>query len=625
MTNDGITARLTSLASATRELAELLAHHPDRVADTLRLLRRKLPTLRRGLQIISKSDKSEVLSIGTYLERNARERPDAPALLYLDRRYTHRELHELSNRYANALANLGIGKGDAVAIFVENRPEMLLAVAGAVKLGAIAAVINTNQRKKVLAHSFSLCNAKAYVIGAELYDAFAEVRAPLPHATADRVMWIPEDDRCDAPRDAIDARDALDRAPATTPAAMARVTLGDPCFYIYTSGTTGLPKASIMSHFRWVKASAAFGLLALDMRPTDVMYVPLPFYHNNALTVGWSSAAVSGAALVMRRKFSASKFWDDVRHYHATCFCYIGELCRYLMNQPARPDDADNPVTKIVGNGLRPDIWKAFKRRFGIDEVYEFYAASEGNIAFVNAFNLDCTVGFCPAPYAIVEYDVDRDEPVRGPDGFLRRVPRGGVGLLIGEVTDKYAFDGYTDPEASEKKLLRNAFRQGDVWFNSGDLLRDLGFRHAQFVDRVGDTFRWKSENVSTNEVAEVINQFPQVDEATVYGVEIPRCEGRAGMAAIVANVPVDEFDFAGFVRHMHEQLPPYAIPVFLRFRPALDTTSTFKQKKGDLKNQGYDPAQTGEPTFVMLPKTNAYVRVTPDIFKNIQAGEYPF
>jgi acyl-CoA synthetase (AMP-forming)/AMP-acid ligase II len=610
---------LSSAVDVARDL-RILLENKEAVVDHAQLIRRKLPSVVKGLKLLAKSDKQERLSIGVYLDQNARERPHDPAIFYEDRRYSHLEFNEQANRYANFFRAAGIKKADPVAIFVDNRPELLFAVAGAVKIGAIAAVVNTRQRKNVLAHSLKLSQARMYVVGEELYEAFAAVRAELAGAERDRVVYVPETSK-PAPQDVTDAVSALEKSPRATPAEQHAVTLADPCFYIYTSGTTGLPKASIMSHYRWVKAAAAFGKLALDMRPTDVMYVALPFYHNNALTVAWGSAATAGASIVIRRKFSASQFWDDIRKYRANSFAYIGELCRYLVNQPRRPDDAANPAVKCVGNGLRPDIWKQFQERFGIDEIYEFYAASEGNVAFVNVLNLACTVGLCPAPYAIVEYDVANDEPVRGPDGRMRRVEKGGVGLLLAEVSERYSFDGYTDKAASEKKLFRDVFRPGDVWFNSGDLLRDQGFRHAQFVDRVGDTFRWKSENVSTNEVAEVINQFAQVAEATVYGVLVPNAEGRAGMAAIVSNVPVAKFDLPGLARLLCEQLPSYAVPVFVRFRPELEVTGTFKQRKGDLRDQGFDPGKINEPLYVMLPRTNEFVPLTAELFRDIERG----
>lgn len=619
-----IERRVASARAIAGDVRAILSQ-PDQVAARARLLARKLPSIARGLRYVAKSDKQELLSIGAFLERNARERPDGTALLFEDRRITHRELDEQAARYGGYLRSRGVGKGDPVAIFVDNRPEILFAVAGAVRIGAIAAVINTKQRKHVLQHSFGLCKAAHFIVGEELWDAFEEVRGELQGATADRVLWVREHDGSQAPWDAADADAELGKvAPAPT-STDTGVRIGDPCFYIYTSGTTGLPKASIMSHFRWIKAAGAFGLAAMDLKPDDVIYCPLPFYHNNALTVTWASAAVAGAGVAMRRKFSATHFWDDTRRYGATAFCYIGELCRYLMNQPPSPDDADNPVRRIVGNGLRPDIWRAFKQRFGIDEVYEFYAASEGNIAFVNLLNLDCTVGLCPAPYALVRYDIERDEPVRGPDGHLQRVGRGEIGLLLGEVTDKYAFDGYTDRAASEKKLLRDVFRPGDVWFNSGDLLRDMGFRHAQFIDRVGDTFRWRGENVSTGEVSEVIDTFPAIAESTVYGVQIPGVEGRAGMAALVPRHAAGHIDLAALAEHMRSQLPPYAVPVFLRIRPELEVTSTFKQVKVDLRKDGYDPARVSDPLYVLPPHGREYVPLDAALYEKIQSGAAGF
>jgi citronellyl-CoA synthetase len=618
--------RLKQLLGLATDLRRLATDQRDEVAIRARLLGNKLPSIAQGLRYIAKKDKGEILSIGRFIEQNALTRPEAAALLYEDRRYSHREFHEQSNRFANLLAARGVGKGDVVGVLVENRPELLFAVAGIVKLGAIAATINTRQRGRVLEHSFKVAKARAFVIGEELWDAFAEVRPALGQGgeavAAERVLWLRDGGSAKVPASATDAEAALATAPATTPSQLAQVTLGDPCFYVYTSGTTGLPKASIMSHFRWAKAAGVFGHAAMALKADDTLYVPLPLYHNNALTVAWGSASSSGAAIALRRKFSVSHFWDDVRKFRATSFVYIGELCRYLLNQPARSDDRFHAVTRIVGNGLRPDIWRAFKERFGIDEIYEFYAASEGNIAFVNLLNLDCTVGFCPAKYALVKYDIDRDEPVRDAQGHLIPVARGEVGLLVAEVNERYAFDGYTDKAASEKKLFRNAFQPGDAWFNSGDLMRDQGFRHAQFVDRVGDTFRWKGENVSTNEVAEVVNGFPQIAETTVYGVTVPGADGRCGMAALVTRVPAEELDFAGLARHVRAQLPAYAVPVFLRVCPELEVTGTFKQVKSELKAQGFDLTKVGEPTYVLLPKAEAYVPLTAEVERKIRAGE---
>lgn len=578
----------------------------------------KFSAIMNGLKYLGKKDKSEVLSIGTYLEQNALLHSNRKALLYEDLQVTHHELNEWINRYANYLISQGIRKGDCVAIFLENRPEILVCAGALAKIGAIASLINTSQRQTVLIHSFQLCQPQAYIIGEELFSAFSDVVSSLS-LIKNRCYFLQDREEVPVPEGWIDFAEATKLASSTNPPTTKQVRLEDPCFYVYTSGTTGLPKASIMTHFRWVKASAAFGMLGLNMQPNDVIYVSLPFYHNNALTIAWSSAASGGSAIAMRRKFSASRFWEDTRKFNATAFCYIGELCRYLINQPSRPDDSHNPVYKIVGNGLRPDIWYEFKRRFGIREVYEFYSASEANVGFVNLFNFDCTVGFCPAPYELVQYKIETDELIKDSQGFLVKVPKGGVGLLIAEVSEKYAFDGYTDKAASEKKLLRNVFRHGDLWYNSGDLLKDLGFRHAQFVDRLGDTFRWKGENVSTTEVEEAANHFEMVKESTVYGVSVPGCDGKAGMISIVGNGDITGFHFKKFYQMLAEELPNYAIPLFLRYQSELEATGTFKHKKMELRNAGFDPNQITDPVYILLPKAEEYVPLTQAIFQQIQ------
>jgi citronellyl-CoA synthetase len=597
-----------------RDLETLLGGRTQALSF-VRSLPRKLPAVARGLRLTNKTDRNEVLSIGTYLERNARTWPDRTALMFEDRRYTHRQLDEEANRWAHVLAARGIGKGDVVALYVDNRPELLLAVAGIVKLGAIAAMINSRQHGRALEHSFKVAKAAAFVIGEELWDAYAEVKGAVDVPAC--VFWLADRGEREVPAGVTDAGAELARARTTS--LLGGVRLGDPAFYIYTSGTTGLPKASIMSHFRWVKAAGGFGIAALQLEPDDVLYVALPLYHSNALVVAWSAAAATGAALALRRKFSVTSFWDDVRRYRATAFIYIGELCRYLMNQPPSRDDRRHAVRKIVGNGLRPDIWRAFKERFGIEEVYEFYSASEANIAFVNLLNAECTVGLCPAPYALVRYDVDRDEPVRGADGRLLRVSRGEVGLLISKVSARYAFDGYTDPAANEKKLLRDVFEPGDCWFNSGDLLRDLGFRHAQFVDRVGDTFRWKGENVSTTEVGATVCSFPDVAEAAVYGVTVPGSEGRAGM---VAAVIYRNFDLDAFRQYLVERLPEYARPLFLRLPGKIDVTGTFKSKKQDLAREGYDPTATADAIYFNDPLQHAFVKIDLAMYESIKSGK---
>ena len=583
----------------------------------------KIPRLTQQFSFIAKNYHSQRLSIGSFIEKNARKYPSHPAILYEDQRYTHQEFNAWINRYANYLISRGLRKGDAVAVLLENRPEILVCVAAIVKIGAIAAMINTSQRKNVLIHSFTLCSPKMCIIGEELLGAFEEVKNDLKDISTDQLYFVQDQGKA-APSGYTNLTKVTQEISETNPSTTSEVKLKDPCFYIYTSGTTGLPKASIAKHYRWVFASVGLGG-TLNLKPGDVFYCPLPLFHHNGLTVSWSAATAAGAAMAIRRKFSASQFWDDTRKFQASAFCYIGELCRYLMNQPLKPDDADNPVTKMLGNGLRYDIWQDFKKRFGISEVYEFYGASESTVFFFNVFNLDHTVGFCPTPYAIVKYDIDGDEPVLNKKGFMVKVKPGEVGLLLGKVTKVIEFDGYTDKKANDKKLLKDVFKKGDLWYNSGDLLRDVGYRHAQFVDRLGDTFRWKGENVSTTMVEEALNAFGQINETTVYGVQIPGTDGRAGMASIVSNVPVDQFDLEGLASLLKKELPVYAIPVFIRIQTELEVTGTFKHRKVDLKKEGFVITQMEEPVYVWLPRATEYVLVDENLHDEIQKSKYRF
>jgi fatty-acyl-CoA synthase len=404
------------------------------------------------------------------------------------------------------------------------------------------------------------------------------------------------------------------------PAATGQVTPNDPLCYILTSGTTGMPKASVMSHRRWLRAMGGMGQLTLRLKPGEALYCALPLYHNNALTVSWSAVMGTGAALALDRRFSASGFWDRVRHYDAVGFTYIGELCRYLLAQPPSARDREHRVRTCIGNGLRPEIWRAFKDRFGIERVCEFYGASEGNMVFVNSFNVDETAGYCPFPFAVVEYDPATAAPRRNARGRLDKVARGGTGLLMTEVTTSSPFDGYTDRRAGEARLVRDAFRKGDCWFNTGDLVRDQGWRHIQFVDRLGDTFRWKGENVATTEVEAALRTAPGVRDLTVYGVQVPHADGRAGMAALCLDDGAT-LDGAALAAHAGARLPAYAVPLFLRIVPELETTATFKTRKHLLRDEGFDPARVKDPLYVLLDRARGYQPLTPETWSRIQGG----
>lgn len=584
---------------------------------------KKAGPLTRTVMTLARQSEQRHMSLGAALERTAAAHPEAVALKHEHGAMTYRVFNEWVNRIAHQLVHSGVQRGDAVAILMDSRPALLAVVAAVAKVGGVAALLNTNQRRHALLHSLSCFTPVFFIIGEELVDAFEEVRPELGPIRAGALCHVRDEGAGPVPVGYLDLDAAITAQSSANPDITGDIRAGDPCFYILTSGTTGLPKASILSHDRWIKAATAFGESCLNLSPGDTLYAPLPLYHNLALTVGWASAVYTGAALAIRRKLSVSAFWDDCRRHQATAFAYIGELPRYLFNAPPTPADRDNPVRKIIGVGLRPEIWRAFKRRFDIDEVYEIYAASELNISFINLLNLDRTVGFCPMRWALVAFDADTGKPVRDARGRLVRVAKGEVGLLIAKVTRRFRFDGYTDPAASERKLLRDAFRPGDVWIDSGDLMRHIGFGHLQFVDRLGDTFRWKSENVSTGEVEAVIGMSPQVAECTVYGVEIPGMPGRAGMAAVVPSS--DAFDADALLTHMRAELPAYAIPVFLRVTGSLETTGTFKHRKVELRREGYDLARTDDPILVLLPGEGAFTRLTSALHERIRGGDVRF
>ncbi len=588
-----------------------------------------VPRIAKGLKISNITDPTQACGLAHTFENATRRNPRGSALLFENTRFTYDEVNQWANRYAHYLSAQGIKKGDVVAVFIENRPELLVTVLAVAKLGAVSAMLNVQQTGKVLVHSFNLVNPSAAIIGEEVVSSLDEVRDEL-NIKADKVFWLADRDTTKDPGEAPQGYRNLSTESANSPThnldSSTKIYKDDACFYIYTSGTTGLPKAGVFKHGRWMKSYGGFGVMALNLQPSDVMYCTLPLYHATGLCVCWGSAIAGSAGFAIRRKFSASNFWKDVRKYNATAIGYVGELCRYLLDQPVRSDDADNPCVKMVGNGLRPNVWMPFKKRFNIQEIYELYAASDGNIGFTNFFNFDNTVGISPIPWALVEYDKEKEEPVRGADGFMKKVAKGGQGLLIAEIGDKSPLDGYTDPEKTKKVILTDVFEKGDRWFNTGDMLRDIGFGHVQFVDRLGDTYRWKGENVSTTEVENIVSSHPQISEAVSYGVEIPNTNGRAGMASITPTVPVEEIDFKELFHFFREKMPVYAIPLFLRIKKQMETTGTFKYQKSHLKDQAYDISKTGgEAVYAWLPGTDHYVEVTDELVNDINQGRYRY
>lgn len=588
-----------------------------------------IPRVVKGMKVANVKDPTQACGLGWCFEQATLRNPDGPALLQGDVTLSYSEVNQWANRIAHHLIGQGIGKGDVVAVFIENRPELLVTILAVAKVGAVSALLNTSQTRDTLVHSVNLVSPVAIIVGEELVPAYLAVRDRVSIQAA-RTWFVADQDTSRQPGIAPEGfinlmTVSLDDA-SDNPASSQQIFFDDPCFYIYTSGTTGLPKAGVFKHGRWMRSSASFGMIALDMHPDDVVYCTLPLYHATGLCVCWGAAVSGASGFAIRRKFSASQFWNDVRKYRATTIGYVGELCRYLVDQPPSADDSRHEVRKMIGNGLRPGAWNEFKTRFAVNHICELYAASDGNIGFTNILNFDNTIGFSLMSWELVAYDHDSGAPIRGANGLMRKVAKGEQGLLLAKIYDKAPLDGYTDPQKTAKVVLHDVFEQGDRYYNTGDLLRNIGFGHAQFVDRLGDTYRWKGENVSTTEVENILLKHPSISEAVAYGVEIRNTNGRAGMAAITPAESLATLDFSELLAFAREQMPAYAVPLFLRVKVKMETTGTFKYQKTRLKDEAFDPCKTGDdPIYAWLPGTQTYVQVTEQLLSDIQGGKYRY
>jgi fatty-acyl-CoA synthase len=581
---------------------------------------RFIGSMTRLLRRVGKIKPDSPNTLADIIEGWAAKRPNNVAIWFEDKRYTYKEYDAHANRYARWAQSLGLKKGDAVALLMENRPEYLFAWTGLVKIGVTVALINTNLRERALAHSLAISGAKHLVMGAELADNYAsaidDMQERLQVWTTGGLVQGTEN---------LDAALAK-QSDAPLPKDVRKgLTAGDKCFYIYTSGTTGLPKAANMSHLRIQTMMHSFAS-AMKSTERDRMYVVLPLYHSAGGVCAIGSTLTVGGSVIIRRKFSATQFWDDCRKYGATQFEYIGELCRYLLNSPPHPLERKHKLRVVMGNGLRPEIWPAFKARFKIPRIIEFYGATEGNVALVNLDGVVGSVGRIPnymrntLKTRLVLFDVEHEQPVRGADGFCIECKPDEVGEAIGMIDEERGrFEGYSKGTETEKKILRDVFAKGDAWFRTGDLLRRDALGYYFFVDRIGDTFRWKGENVATSEVAEAISVYPGIKEANVYGVKVPGTDGRAGMAALVTE---SALDLAKFKEHLGKNLPAYARPIFLRMQGEIEITGTFKHRKVELVKEGYDPRAVKDPLFFLDPVTGNYVALTPELYDRILAGE---
>ncbi len=548
------------------------------------------------------------------VEEHAKRTPQQTAVLYEDRRYSYSALNAAANRVAGTLQALGLRKGDCIALLMDNRPEYLFTILGANKLGVVTSLINSHVTGAQLVHALKICNPRFVIVGDEHLDNLREIEAGLPVAARDVLVWS-EAPGVVLPKEARDMNALFLASRETNPKTTKDQRTRDPMLYMYTSGTTGLPKAAIVKNQRFLRAGLIFGRVVLELTNQDVNYVPLPLYHATGAIAAWGSTLCTGGAIAIRKRFSASAFWDDCVRYGATWFPYIGEVCRYLLQAPPNPNERKHRVRVVLGAGMRPDVWKPFVERFGIARVIEFYGSTEGNVAMVNFEGKEGMMGRLLPGQAVVRVDAETEELTKSPDGTLIKARPGEQGILIGRIDKINKFDGYLDKQKTHEKILVNAFGDKRDYFNSGDLVNVHEGGYVSFADRLGDTFRWKGENVATTEVSVALNQCPGVIESNVYGVEVPGAEGRAGMVALVVN---EAFDLERFAQHVLAGLPRYARPYFVRLQTELTVTGSFKYVKTHLKKEGFDPEKVSDPLYLLDIEQKTYIRLDGSVFQKL-------
>uniref|UniRef100_A0A3P8T6J3 Long-chain-fatty-acid--CoA ligase n=1 Tax=Amphiprion percula TaxID=161767 RepID=A0A3P8T6J3_AMPPE len=529
-----------------------------------------LRVIRYGVRLELFKLTSSVCTVLDRFTQQAQRIPNKPFVIYDGGVHTYRDIEQRSNRLANVfLEKVHLRKGDCVALLMSNEPDFLCVWFGLAKVGCSVAFLNTNIKSKSLIHCFNCCGAKTLIVGSDLAECLDGVLTSLLEDNI-QVWTMKSQSEHTHMHTLLDKLDAASDQPV--PAALhATTSLKSPTLYIFTSGTTGLPKAAVITHLQSLKAAA--GLWAFGATEDDVVYIPLPLYHSAASLIGIGGTIHLGATCILKKKFSASQFWNDCRTHNVTIFQYIGELCRYLCNQPKTEVDKVHKVRMGVGNGLRQDVWREFHSRFGNIKMCEVYGSTEGNLCFMNHIGKIGTVGRSNFfyrllfKYDLVKYDMVKDEPVRDQYGFCQPVQNGETGLLLSRVGILSPFFGYAgSKQLTETKLMRNVFVKGDTYFNTGDLMAEDQGGFICFRDRVGDTFRWKGENVATTEVTETLGLVDFIQEVNVYGVEIPGHEGRAGMAAIILR-PGLVFDGKKLFEHAMRDLPAYARPLFIRLQ----------------------------------------------------------
>ena len=554
------------------------------------------------------------LSLLNFFDNNVKKRPNDIAFIFEGVEITWKEADEQTNKYAGFLKSQNINKGDCFAILMDNSPDFLMLLLASFRVGSLAALINTTVSGEGLKHVIGISNVKLITAGASHLE---KLSSALGDSDLKNIPIFGMEDNEKIPDQVEDIKKLSKQFSTFIPY---QPIMKDVAAYIFTSGTTGLPKAALVDHAKLVKGSFAGHFLCFNFNKNDRLYMTLPLYHSTGLILGWAASLRSGCPNVIKSKFSASDFWNDVKKYNVNKFIYVGELCRYLMNLPPSDGDRDNPITQISGNGLRPDIWESFQKRFNINKIVEIYGATEAVGMTINSFGRSGMIGRKRSDSTIIHCNKDDGSPILNDEGFCTKVSEGETGLYIQKISSSAKFQGYLDAQASNKKILQNVFKTGDQYFNTGDLITLHDNNWLSFADRVGDTYRWKSENVSTMEVAAILNNASGVMDCNVYGVQVDSAEGKAGMAAM--NVS-DEFSFISFIEHVNKNLNTFQKPYFLRLTKEMQTTGTFKHQKEDLKKQGFNPSLIKDKLY-FLQKDN-YVEIDQALYNRIHSGDERF
>ena len=575
-------------------------------------------------QAIENLSSTEEISMGQVIEKWAHVNGKKPAILYEAESISYTELNERANQYANYFLQLGFAKGDVVALLMNNHPEYISILIGLSKIGVIPALIHTGIRGEVLVHDINLCEARAVIAGREMLEVLTSIQPRLRLRMPATFYIQTYGQEAPLPDNMTDIYPLIAQSSSENPDPSPPVTSSNILAYLFTAGHSGPRKAVPIQHKRWLYVGY-HSCMDLNVEEDSVFYISLPLYYNSGFNAA-GTVFTAGAALALRSQFSVQQFWDDIRRYHADYFMAVGEMCRYLLQQPEQAGDQEHGVKYAITNGLKPDLAASFGQRFAIPHLVEVYGITEGIGYFINQEEIP---GMCgkltldgQRQGEVVRYDSKQETMLRTENGYLIPCTPGETGLLVLKITEFNEFYGYlNDPEATKSSIIQNAFQAGDQYFNTLDLVQLHAGDHISFVDQLGDTYRWKGITVSASQVADVIDKFfGGIEDTAVYGVSIPGREGRCGMAAIQI-IPGETLKWKAFLKHLNRRMPEHARPVFIRLHPQLDFSQGLMPLLHQLKKEGYDPRQVKDPLYYLDPQANRYLRLTPERYQDIIEG----